>query len=416
MYLAIVRLLLLPLPYVSFPTEDALGKLGARASNMSSVFEHNLARFFIDVFVAGAVLGSFYHLTAIILILRFPRISRPARAPFPAVTILRPLRGNEPGLFCRLASLCRQAYPGRVQVICGVQQERDPAIEVVRLLQATRHPEIELTVESSEHGSNRKVSNLINMQAAMSHEIVVVTDSDIVVDQHYVGSLVAQLQQPGIGAVTCAYHGVPAGGIWAQLSAMSINLQFLPNVVTAVSFNAARPCFGATIALRREVLAQIGGFRPFVDELADDYAIGSAVRALSRDVVVSRFTVGHLCFERDFRALWTRQLRAARTVQGIDPVGYVGTILMHPLALSIIAAMLGVSGAFLLISAALTCRVALCWAIERAFALPRHRYWLIPVQDAIAFAVFLTSFLGREVEWRGKSYTVADGVLTQSRR
>jgi len=383
---------------------------------MSDVFEHSFARLIIEICAAGAVLGSLYHLTAIILVLRFPRASKVARAPFPAVTILRPLHGNEPGLFCRLASLCRQDYPGRVDVVCGVQLENDAAIPVIRLLQATSHPEIDLKIDSSEHGSNRKISNLINMQAAAMHDVVVVTDSDIVVDQLYVGSLVGELQEPRVGAVTCAYHGIAAGGIWAQLSAMSINLQFLPNAIAAVSLNAARPCFGATIALHRDVLAQVGGFRPFVDELADDYAIGSAVRALGRAVVVSRFTVGHLCFERDFRALWARQLRAARTIQAIDPVGYVGTILMHPLALSVVAAMLGVSGSFLLISAALTCRVALCWAIERAFALPRHRYWLIPVQDAIAFAIFLTSFLGREVEWRGKSYTVADGALTQGRR
>jgi ceramide glucosyltransferase len=303
-----------------------------------------------------------------------------------------------------------------VDVICGVQQENDPAIPVVRRLQATGRPEIELNIDGCEHGSNRKISNLINMLPAASQDVVVISDSDIGVDPHYVASLIAELQEPGVGAVTCAYHGIPAGGIWAQLSAMSINLQFLPNVIAAVSLNAAHPCLGATIALNREALAQIGGFRRFADELADDYAIGSAVRALGRKVVVSRFTVGHVCFERDFRALWGRQLRAARIIQAIDPVGYAGTIFMHPLALSVVAAILGVSGSFLLISAALICRLALCWAIERAIALPRHRYALIPVQDAIAFAIFLTSFFGREVEWRGKTYTVADGFLSQSRR
>jgi len=383
---------------------------------MSGVLEHSFAGLLVDICVAGAVLGSFYHLTAIILVLRFPRARKVPPAPFPAVTILRPLHGNEPGLFGRIASLCRQDYPGRVDVICGVQQEHDPAIPVVRLLQATGRPEIELNIDGCEHGSNRKISNLINMLPAASQDVVVISDSDIAVDPHYVASLVAELEEPGVGAVTCAYHGTSAEGIWAQLSAMSINLQFLPNVIAAVSLNAAHPCLGATIALHREVLAQIGVFRRFADELADDYAIGSAVRALGRKVVVSRFTVGHVCFERDFRALWGRQLRAARTIQAIDPLGYAGTIFMHPLALSVVAAILGVSGSFLLISAALICRLALCWAIERAFALPRHRYALIPVQDAIAFAIFLTSFFGREVEWRGKTFTVADGFLSQSRR
>jgi hopanoid biosynthesis associated glycosyl transferase protein HpnI len=278
---------------------------------MSGVLEHSFARLIVDLCVAGVVLGSLYHLTAIILVLRFPRARKVPRAPFPAVTVLRPLHGDEPGLFARVASLCRQDYPGPVDVICGVQHENDTAIPVVRLLQDTGRPEIQLNIDGCEHGSNRKISNLINMQPAASEDVVVILDSDIAVDPHYVASLVAELQEPGVGAVTCAYHGTPAGGIWAQLSAMSINLQFLPNVIAAVSLNVARPCLGATIALHREVLTQIGGFRRFADELADDYAIGSAVRALGRKVVVSRFTVGHVCFERDFRAVWGRQLRGS---------------------------------------------------------------------------------------------------------
>ena len=105
---------------------------------MSGVLEHSFARLIVDLCVAGVVLGSLYHLTAIILVLRFPRARKVPRAPFPAVTVLRPLHGDEPGLFARVASLCRQDYPGPVDVICGVQHENDTAIPVVRLLQDTR--------------------------------------------------------------------------------------------------------------------------------------------------------------------------------------------------------------------------------------------------------------------------------------
>jgi ceramide glucosyltransferase len=127
---------------------------------------------------------------------------------------------------------------------------------------------------------------------------------------------------------------------------MSINLQFLPNVIAGVSLKWP-PVPQSDHCLQREVLVQIGGSRRFADELADDYAIGSAVRALGRKVVVSRFTVGHVCFERGFRALWGRQLRAARTIQAIDPVGYAGTIFFtHPIALSVVAAILGVADRF----------------------------------------------------------------------
>jgi ceramide glucosyltransferase len=380
---------------------------------MSELFDHDLAKWLGELCAAGAVLGCLYNLTAIILVLRFPQ-ARKTATWFPSISILRPLHGNEPGLFSRLSSLFRQDYPGRIEIVCGVQEENDAAMPVVELLRATSPAHVELRVNGREHGSNRKVSNLINMEAAARQEVVVVSDSDIAVDASYVSSVVAELESPAVGAVTCAYHGIAAGGIYARLSAMSINLQFLPNVIAAVSLGAARPCFGATIALRRETLAQIGGFSAAADELADDFALGRAVRALGRQVVVSRFTVGHVCFERDFRSLWARQLRSARTIQTIDPVGYIGTIFMHPLPLSVLAAALGIGSSLLLISAALICRISLSSAIQRACQLPRPSYWLIPVQDALAFAVFVTSFFGSAVEWRGKAYRVApDGALTE---
>ena len=383
---------------------------------MSIIFNHDLVRWIGELCAAGAVLGSLYNLTAIVLILRFPRAREAARL-FPSVSILRPLHGNEPGLFARLVSLSRQDYPGAIEIICGVQDEEDPAAPAVRLLQATNPAHVELKVDAREYGSNRKVSNLINMQPQARHDVLVVTDSDIVADPQYVSSLVSELDAPNVGAVTCAYHGIPAGGICAHLSALSINTQFLPNVIVAVSLGAARPCFGATIALRRETLAQIGGFHAVADELADDFALGRAVRALGHQVAVSGFTVGHVCFERDFRSFWARQMRAARTIQSIDPIGYLGTIFMHPLPLSVLAAATGVSGWFLLVSAAMVCRLALCSAITRACRLTRQPHWLIPVQDAISFAVFVASFFGTAVEWRGESYKVAaDGALTQRRR
>jgi ceramide glucosyltransferase len=138
---------------------------------MSGVLENSFAWLIVDLCVAGVVLGSLYHLTAIILVLRFPRPCKVPRAPFPAVTVLRPLHGDEPGLFARVASLCRQDYPGPVDVICGVQHENDTAIPVVRLLQDTGRPEIQLNIDGCEHGSNRKISNLINMQPAASEDV-----------------------------------------------------------------------------------------------------------------------------------------------------------------------------------------------------------------------------------------------------
>jgi ceramide glucosyltransferase len=237
-------------------------------------------RLFGELCAAGVILGVLYNVTAAILVLRFPHPTRPAEGSCPAVTILKPLHGNEPGLFWRLASFCRQDYPSAVQLVCGTQSETDAAIDVVKLLAAT-HPslQIDLKADPRDHGTNRKISNLINMQAMARHDTMLISDSDIVVESRFLSRAIPELQRPGVGGVSCAYFGVAAGGVWAKLSALYINTQFLPNVVTALSFDAKRPCFGSAILIRRGMLDRIGGLATFADELADDFAVGRAIRA-----------------------------------------------------------------------------------------------------------------------------------------
>jgi ceramide glucosyltransferase len=371
---------------------------------------------FGELCAAGVILGVLYNLTAAILVVRFARPTEPAaHGSFPAVTILKPLHGNEPGLFWRLASFCRQDYPTAIQLVCGTQSERDPAIDVVKLLAITEaSTQVDLKMDAREHGTNRKVSNLVNMQGMIRHDVVMISDSDILVEPQFLIRAIAELQTPGVGAVSCAYFGIAAGGIWAKLSALYINTQFLPNVVTALTFDAARPCFGSAILMRRSILDRVGGLGMFADELADDFAIGKAIRAAGYRVVIPRFAVGHVCFEREFRSFWERQMRSARTIRSIDPVGYVGTIFMHPFTLALLAALVGMPHPALMVATAVTSRLVLCSCVERAFGLPRQQHWLVPVHDLISFMIFVTSFLGSAVVWRGHSYRVlADGALKQ---
>jgi ceramide glucosyltransferase len=367
-----------------------------------------------DVCVAGATLGVLGGLTAAMLVLRFNSAS-PVRqtSDYPAVSVLKPLHGNEPGLFSRLASFCRQNYSGAIQLLCGTQLEKDPAAEVVELLAATQsQADVDLVIDTREHGSNPKLSNLINMQGAARHDILVISDSDIVVGPDFLARAISELQRPGVGGVTCAYFGVAAGGVWSQLCALQINSHFLPNVITALSFDAARPCFGAAIVLRRNMLERIGGLAAFADDLADDFAIGKAIRATGKRVVVPHFLVGHVCCERDFRSLWNSQMRWARTIRTIDPIGHLGTVLTHPLPLALFAGGLGIRHSILLVVAALLSRFLVCSTVARVFGLPRQPYWLVPLHDLISFAVFAGSFAGFGVVWRGHSYQIAtDGAL-----
>jgi ceramide glucosyltransferase len=366
--------------------------------------------------VAAASMGCVYMTIAAALALRFGRMPASGTAePQPSVTVLKPLCGREPGLLSRLLAFGDQQYGGPLQIICGLQTRSDAAKAVVSRLQAER-PDlaVEVAVDARGYGTNRKVCNLINMATAARHNVVVLSDSDIDVGPTYLQDVVTELQKPGVGAVTCLYHGIAGAGFWSRLSAMSINTYFLPNVVVARSIGLAQPCFGATIAMRSETLAEIGGFDAFADCLADDYAIGEAVRAGGYDVAIPSFSVGHVCFEQTAAELWRHQMRQSCTIRTIDPVGYAGAMITHPFALALVGALLGSPFGLLIAALAVVCRTGVAIAVERAFGLARQPYWLIPFRDLIAFTTFVSGFFGSTVSWRGSRYRVlSDGSVVQ---
>src|SRR5262249_12772276 len=221
----------------------------------------------------------------------------------------------------------------------------------------------------------------------------------IEVDSTYLADVIAELQRPGVGAVTCLYHGIAGEGIWSRLSAMSINTYFLPNVVVGRSIGLAQPCFGATIALRRETLQQIGG---------------AVARKAGYEVALRSFSVGHVCFERTAGELVRHQIRQSRTIRTIDPVGYAAAFISHPFALALIGAVLGSPLGLLVAALAVVCRTVETIAIERAVALERQPYWLIPFRDLTAFTTSVSRFFGTTVSWRGGRYrVVSDGSVGQ---
>ncbi|WP_430913711.1 bacteriohopanetetrol glucosamine biosynthesis glycosyltransferase HpnI [Methylobacterium sp. sgz302541] len=369
-----------------------------------------------------ALAGCLYALGAALLAGRVARAAAPALAtdaPRPSVTMLKPLCGSEPNLFENLDSFCRQTYAGPVQIVFGVQKTTDPAIGVVERLREV-HPalRIDLVIDSRQHGSNRKVSNLINMSALIENDVIVLADSDMVVKPDYLERIVAELSVPGVGGVTCLYHGVPANrGVFAHLSALAIDVQFLPNVVMGTSLGLAKPCFGSTIAFTRAALAEIGGFETLRDDLADDYALGEALRNRGEGghrVAIPNFSIGHTCVDTDLAGLWRHELRWNRTIRNVDPAGYAGSLVTHAFPLALIGALVpgALETAPAVAALALACRIILCIRLERVFGLEPHAYWLLPIRDILSFANFSWSFVSGAVTWKGHDYrVVADGTL-----
>ena len=379
----------------------------------------SLAQALAALLLLASGAGLLYLAAAIVFVRRLAARRSPVATATPSVTLLKPLHGAEPGLFENLSTFLSQDYPGPVQVVFGVQNPRDPAIEIVDdLKRAFPAADIALVIDSRLHGTNHKVSNLINMAEEIRHEIVVLADSDMIVGPDYLARLVSELSDPRVGAVTCLYHGVPRGNLWSRLSALAIGSHFLPSVAVGLGLGLAKPCMGSTIALRRETLQAIGGFRSLANDLADDYLLGAAIRRLGLDVVVPPFTIGHACTERSFAEMLRQELRWVRTIRQLDPAGHAGSVVSHPLPLAILAFLLlpgPLAASFA--GAAVALRIALCLAVKQAFGLKAQVYGLAPLRDLLSFGIFVASFFGRGVSWRGHSYDVTPaGILTAKTR
>ena len=364
-----------------------------------------------------ALCGAAYTMIAAGLAGRYAPKEEPAAPAPPPLTVLKPLHGDEPHLEYNLATFFTQVYTAPIQLVFGVQDAKDPAIEVVERLRA-RHPGIdaELVIDTSRHGSNAKVSNLINMQAAARHEVLVVSDSDIAVPNNYLARVAGSLQPKGVGAVTCFYLGWAGAGLGSRLCAMGIDYQFLPNAITSVALNLAEPCFGSTVALKKSVLDEIGGLAAFADFLADDFEIGRAVRARGYRVAISRFTVQHACNERSIGEWLSHELRWARTLRIVAPAGHACSIVTHAIPLALLGTILSGFSLFALSSlvTTLAARVVLKWHIDRLFGCSGGPFWLLPARDVLSFGVFLASLFGGSVNWRGSRLHVEqDGVLTE---
>ena len=341
--------------------------------------------------------------------------SRPAPAHRPPITVLKPLHGDEPLLEAALATLCRQDYPA-YEVVFGVQDPADPAIAVVRRLQA-RFPgrRLSLVIDPTPHGANRKVANLINMLPSARHAVLAIADSDLHVAPDWLDRLAAALEAPNVGLVTTLYAGLPARPrLIERLGAEQIAHVFLPGALLARALGR-QDCLGATMLLRRATLERIGGLPALVDHLADDNVLGQKVRALGLRVALADTVPLTTVPEATPAALWRHELRWARTIRALAPAAFAASALQYPIVWALAALALS-GGAFWtwgVLALAWGARAAAARGIDRAlrrggvvlaFPLP---LWFLPLRELISVAVLLAAFAGNRVEWRGQTLFAA---------
>jgi ceramide glucosyltransferase len=343
---------------------------------------------------------------------------RPGRLP--PVSVLKPLCGAEPQLYENLATFCEQAYP-RTQLLFGVSSAEDPAIAVVERLRAA-YPghDITLVINPVIHGRNLKVSSLINLMAQARHELIVIADSDIAVGPDYLASVLAPLAHSDVGIVTCLYRARSIGGFWSRLGALFINQWFAPSVHVAHAGGSTRFGFGATLALRRATLEQIGGLGILRDELADDYWLVQHVRKQGLRMVLSEMKVTTDVVEPDLGALWAREMRWLRTIRSLNPSGYMFLFITFTSPWLLVCAYLaqrlqtaGVAGhawPVVLLHWSLGSGLAARFMLHVRSSCNWQSFWrdlpLVPLRDGLLTLQWFVALFGSEVVWRNARLTI----------
>jgi ceramide glucosyltransferase len=397
----------------------------------------------LEVVAAIGTVGClFFYFLSLIAAASFLRHMRrkPSQAPatkFPPVSILKPLKGVDPNIWENFCSHCEQGYP-QFQLIFGVSDPADPAVEIVRKLQA-KYPElaIELIVCERILGTNIKVSNLAQMLPAARHEYLLVNDSDIRVPSDYLRKVMSPLAGDAanhpVGLVTCLYRGVAAPTLGSRLEALGIATDFIPGVLSARFLeNGLHFGLGSTLAFRRRDLATIGGFEPLLDYLADDYELGRRIAATGKRVELSTAIVTTFLPAYTMREFFRHQLRWSRTIRDARPWGYAGLLFTFglPWALATLLAARAAAWAWSLL--AITFAVRLIAGYVAAVLVldgPKHDspkddsrkdehqfvrdVILLPLRDLLAPLVWAASFLGNRIHWRGEVFHLKDGRLSR---
>jgi len=391
------------------------------------------ARFLLE---AAAALGtvcclSFYFLSALSLASfltdrrKKDRRKELKQAPLPErqlppVSILKPLKGIDPAIWENFCSYCEQEYP-EFQLIFGVSDPGDPAIEVVRKLQA-EYPNlpIELIVCDRVLGTNIKVSNLVQMLPAARHEHILVNDSDIRVPADYLRKVIAPLAEDSVGLVTCLYRGVASLTLGSRLEALGIGIDFVPGVLSARFLERGLHFgLGSTLAFRRRDLESIGGFEELLDYLADDYELGRRIASTGKKVELSAATVTTFLPAYTLGQFFRHQLRWSRTIRDVRGWGYAGLLFTFglPWALATLVAAHGAPWACALFVLTFAARLA-TGGVAAVFVLHDRQIFRhdalrnVLLRDVIAPFVWVASFMGNRIHWRGDVFDLKDGRLT----
>ena len=381
---------------------------------------HSIVRILQIVAVAGCVSSSSYYCVCWWCADAFSRRRKAGAEPsatLPPVSILKPLKGTDPNIYESFRSHCLQDYP-EYEIIFGVSDPDDPAIASVEQLQREfPQQKIELVVCPRILGPNVKVSNLDQMARSAHYDLFLVNDSDIRVGSDYLRRVIEPFRNEQVGMVTCLYRGIAAESMGSRLEALGISTDFCAGVLVAQQLeHGLHFGLGSTLAFRGQDLQRIGGFKALTDFLADDYELGRRIAGLNKKVVLSDVVVETQLPAYDLRGYLEHQLRWFRGIRDARRHGYIGLVSTFGIMWALLAFISAGAApwSWVVLGLMLLLRTGVALVMCRSVLQDEdavEQLWLLPFRDLIAAAVWVASFAGHTVTWRGTRFELKNGRL-----
>jgi ceramide glucosyltransferase len=361
------------------------------------------------------VSGGVYQLLSLYCVVRFGK-RKGARAegqPNVPISVLKPVRGIDPDFRRNIESFCRQDYP-EYEMLLGFTEADDSAIPAAREI-AHSYKHVRVVITRRDLGANKKVTNVQGLLDAAKYPLIVMSDSDMRVEQHYLRTIVSEYQKAGtVGMVTSLYYIPAPASVGAALESLTLASDFIPAVLLARQLEGITFGLGASMLLSKKAIEETGGLAAVADYLADDYQIGNRLWKKGYKIVLSDYVIEDVVGAMNFADYLTHQIRWARTYRASRPWGYFGYGVTHilPFALLFLIVQGPKAGVLTILGTALCIRVGLAVAVDAGIT--GSKKWLkwlplLPVKDILSFFIWISSFAGRKVLWRGRYYRILKG-------
>lgn len=344
----------------------------------------------------------------------------PSRSFAPPVSILKPVRGADQQAYKNFASFCRLDYPD-YEIVFALSDPDDPAVRIVQKLQRD-FPErsIRLVTGVARLGANNKINNLCRLVQEAKHDLMVISDSDVRVDEDYLHQVVAPFSDSGVGVVTTFYRGLPMGGVASKLEALGMYAESAPSALVARKLEGKMQfAFGWTMATTKSVLSAIGGFESMVNHHSDDFELGNRISRAGYRVELMQRPVWMVCPDERLAEFVAHELRWSIGLRNVRPAGYLGMVFTHGLPWAVLAAVVAGASGWTVVAAGyvlayLVLRLGLVWTTGAwGFRDPQigRTAYLVPLWDAFSFSTWVAGLFLDKIEWRGLSYRVRNGKL-----